>query len=77
MKQFIANPACSLLVYKHPATRRYPMIASLVILTAGMQTPVSVLYDSNNVASVHEPAKDFYDTLLRELDKEVSTNEGQ
>ncbi len=53
------------------------MIASLLILTAGMQTPVSVLYDSNNVASVHEPAKDFYDTLPRELEKEVSTNEGQ
>ena len=53
------------------------MIRSMVILTAGMQAPVSVLYDSNNVASDHEPAKDFYDTLLRELEKEVSTNEGQ
>ena len=41
------------------------------------QTPVSVLYDSKNAANVHESVKDFYDTLLREVEKEVSTNAEQ
>ena len=42
-----------------------------------VQTPVSVLYDSKNAANVHESVKDFYDTLLREVEKEVSTNAEQ